>query len=370
MIESISELQKHLLKWYRAHRREMPWRVPRGAERSALPNPYHVLVSEAMLQQTQVSTVIPYFQRFISAFPTLRDLAAADEQAVLRLWQGLGYYSRARNLRGAATAIMERFGGLIPSELDQLLSLPGVGRYTAGAIASLAFNRPAPVLDGNVARVLCRLDLIEDDPREREVSERLWTRAAELLPPRHAADFNSAMMELGAMICTPRNPQCLLCPVARYCEALRAGAVDRVPVARKAKVTPLNHRQVVCVIAKVKGRPHTLIEQRPPKGRWAGMWQFITFEGATEPEWESVSAIAGRIGPARNVVQVKHQLTHRRYIFHGWVVSVSKPRSVESPKRWVELSALSDFPMSRPQLLIAQTLARELSEGRAQNPAA
>lgn len=361
MIESIGEFHKHLLKWYRSHRREMPWRVPREAERGALPNPYHVLVSEAMLQQTQVVTVVPYFQRFISAFPTIRDLAGADEQAVLRLWQGLGYYSRARNLRGAATAIMERFGGVIPSELDQLLSLPGVGRYTAGAIASLAFNRPAPVLDGNVARVLCRLDLIEDDPRERTVSERLWNRATELLPKNHAADFNSAMMELGAMICTPRNPQCLLCPVARHCEALRAGAVDRVPVARKAKVTPLNHRQVVCVIAKVKNTPRVLIEQRPPKGRWAGMWQFITFEGTSEPSWQTVCNIAGKIGQARNIALVKHQLTHRRYIFDAWVAAVAKPRTVTPPRRWVELSALSDFPMSRPQLLIAQTLSNELA---------
>jgi A/G-specific adenine glycosylase len=360
MIESSNDFQKRLLKWYRAHRREMPWRVPRGASRDALPNPYHVLVSEAMLQQTQVATVIPYFQRFISVFPTIRDLAAADEQAVLRLWQGLGYYSRARNLRGAATAIMERFGGAIPSDVDQLLSLPGVGRYTAGAIASLAFNRPAAVLDGNVARVLCRLDLTEDDPREREVSERLWDRATELLPKNQAADFNSAMMELGAMICTPRNPQCLLCPVARHCEALRASAVDRVPVARKAKVTPLNHRQVVCVIANVKGTPKALIEQRPPNGRWAGMWQFITFEGATEPGWKTVSEIAGKLGSVRKIAQVKHQLTHRRYIFDAWVAAVAKPRAVTPPRRWVELTHLSDFPMSRPQLLIAQTLTREL----------
>src|SRR5205085_5535935 len=160
--------------------------------------PYHVLVSEAMLQQTQVATVVPYFERFIERFPTLHDLAAAQEQEVLRLWQGLGYYSRARNLRAAARAVVEQHGGVLPCDRDGLLELPGIGRYTAGAVASIAFGRRAPILDGNVIRVLCRIDGIETDPRDRQTRQLLWRRAEEILPRRRVGAFNSALMVLGA----------------------------------------------------------------------------------------------------------------------------------------------------------------------------
>jgi A/G-specific adenine glycosylase len=180
-------------------------------------DPYHVLISETMLQQTQVATVIPYFHRFITKFPTIADLAAADQQEILKLWQGLGYYSRARNLRSAAQMILKDFAGQLPSEVDHLLKLPGVGRYSAGAIASIAFERRAPILDGNVARVLCRIDKIETDPRDRATNAHLWKRAEEILPKKQIGDFNSALMELGATVCTPRNPQCLICPVQKHC---------------------------------------------------------------------------------------------------------------------------------------------------------
>src|SRR6266511_1314155 len=181
-----------LLRWYDRHRRDLPWRVPRGCDR--LHDAYHVLVSEAMLQQTQVAAVVPYFHRFLQRFPTLRALAAADEQDVLRLWQGLGYYSRARHLRAAAERIVAEQNGQIPRDVGELRELPGIGRYTAGAIASIAFDQRAPILDGNVARVLCRLDCIETDPRETQTQKTLWRRAEEMLPKRRCGDFNSAMM--------------------------------------------------------------------------------------------------------------------------------------------------------------------------------
>ncbi|MEZ6191711.1 MAG: A/G-specific adenine glycosylase [Phycisphaerales bacterium] len=206
----VGKVRQRLLKWYDAHRRHLPWR----ADKSETPNPYHVLVSEAMLQQTQVATVIPYFNRFIEALPTVDDLAAADEQAVLRLWQGLGYYRRARNLHAAAKAIQQEHGGKVPDTIEALLKLPGVGRYTAGAIASIAYGRPAPILDGNVARVLARLFLIEQPVDAPKTRNTLWQLAEQLVPDKRAGDFNQAVMELGALVCTKVNPSCEACPLS------------------------------------------------------------------------------------------------------------------------------------------------------------
>jgi A/G-specific adenine glycosylase len=265
-----SSFTRRLLRWYDAHRRDLPWRLKRGSGETL--NPYYVLVSEAMLQQTQVATVIPYFTRFLEHFPTLQSLAEADEQAVLRLWQGLGYYSRARNLHAAAKRVVAEHRGVLPRTPDELRMLPGVGRYTAGAVASIAFDCRAPIVDGNVARVICRLDKIERDPRDRDTLEHIWRRAEEILPTKRCGDFNSALMELGATVCTPRSPKCLICPVREHCKAQAAGVQEIIPAPRKAKPTPLLRRDVLCV----RDGDRWLIEQRPGKGRWAGLWQFIT----------------------------------------------------------------------------------------------
>ena len=258
-MNSVSNLRSDLLLWYDASRRDLPWR---GEGRT----PYRVLVSEAMLQQTQVAAVVPYFGRFVARLPTLADLAAADEQTVLRLWQGLGYYARARNLHKAARAIVQDHGGEVPRTVEALLRLPGVGRYTAGAVASIAYDVPAPILDGNVIRVLCRLDRIEADPRTPAVQKQLWARAAELVPDERGGrpgDFNSALMELGATVCIPRTPQCLICPIAAFCQARAAGVQDRIPPAKKAIVTPLVERDVFRL---TNGDGALLIEQRPATG--------------------------------------------------------------------------------------------------------
>lgn len=302
-----------------------------------------------MLQQTQVATVIPYFHRFIERFPTIKSLADAPEQDVLRLWQGLGYYSRARNLQRASQAIMETHGGIVPHEVAELLKLPGIGPYTAGAIASLAYDKAAPILDGNVMRVICRIDAIRENPREKRTLARLWDRAKKILPGKRCGDFNSALMELGATVCTPKHPQCLICPVRQHCEAARLNLQEQIPLPKKSRPTPLLRRTVLCL--RHQGR--YLIEQRPAKGRWAGMWQFISREANG-----SALALARRFatptGKARKLGIVKHALTHRRYEFAAWEMEV---QPFDDEGNWVSLPQLSDYPLPVPHLRIAQLLS-------------
>jgi A/G-specific adenine glycosylase len=340
--------RRSLLAWYDKNRRDLPWRVRVGSEKDAAPDPYRVLLSEAMLQQTQVATVIPYFHKFIGRFPTLTDLAEAELQDVLRLWQGLGYYTRARNLHACAKRVLAENGGTIPSQVESLLKLPGIGRYTAGAIASLAYNQPAPILDGNVIRVLCRIDQIETDPRDRTTQAELWARAEEILPQHRVGDFNSALMELGAMVCTPKNPQCLICPVRRHCQAAAAGVQDRIPLPKKAKPTPLHRRSVLCI----KDGDQYLIEQRPAKGRWAGLWQFITLDCGSGPQLQG--EVGFTISKPRRLGVIRHALTHRRYEFTAYQAHLRESR--QPGQIWVTLDELDTYPLSKPQLTIAKLL--------------
>jgi A/G-specific adenine glycosylase len=359
---AISHFRRRLLRWYSKNRRDLPWRVSPLAP-YATPDPWHVLISEAMLQQTQVSTVIPYFNRFVSRFPTIKHLAIADEQEVLRLWQGLGYYSRARNLHTTSKMVVKKWGGTIPRTVEELLSLPGIGRYTAGAIASLAYDVKAPILDGNVIRVMSRLDLLRADPRLPEHRERLWRRAEEILPDKCVGDFNSALMELGATICTPRAPKCLLCPVKDHCAAMAAGVAEQIPPAPAAKVRPIERRWTIAI----QDNDQWLIEQRPARGRWASMWQFVTIE-ATDPK-PTAASLSRRVGlklsNLRHIGALRHDLTHRRYEFE-----VLLARLIPSPgtpgegqgeglrqRRWVGLDGLSDYPLPRPQLRVAQMIS-------------
>jgi A/G-specific adenine glycosylase len=356
VLHSSKDFARRLLKWYDRHRRDLPWRA--SADRPRPLDPYHVLVSETMLQQTQVATVIPYYHRFLARFPTIADLAAADEQEVLRLWQGLGYYSRARNLQAAARKVVSEYGGKMPGDRDELLKLPGVGRYTAGAVASIAFDRPAPILDGNVTRVLCRLDHITADARARETVQLLWRRAGEILPARRVGDFNSALMELGATVCTPRNPQCLICPVREHCEAQATGAQEQVPAPKKAKPTPLVRRRTYCI----RHGDRWLIEQRPPRGRWAGMWQFITVDAAAELD----HGLPKVMKECRRLGAVSHGLTHRRYEFEVYVARVGRQTSGDQPnRRWVTMGELEAYPLPRPHLKVVQMLRdMDRREGR------
>ena len=342
----LADFSRRLLRWYRIHRRELPWRAPKTATPRECVDPYLVFISEAMLQQTQVATVVPFFKRFIERFPSFESLAAADEQEVLRCWQGLGYYSRARNLQKAAMIVAEQ--GL-PRDVEGLLRLPGVGRYTAGAVASIAFGCRAPILDGNVVRVLCRLDAIVDDPREPAVRDRLWTRAAEVLPRRgECGDFNSALMELGAMVCTPRSPKCLVCPVNRSCEAYANGLQERIPLRRKRNPTPRVERFTFCI----HHSNQWLIEQRPAIGRWAGMWQFIT-----RPTSDA-TALPLKVCKIRPLMVIEHALTHRRYRFHVSVCEAEGDVDAGAlvDGRWITAKDIEKYPMSKPQLMIARKI--------------
>jgi A/G-specific adenine glycosylase len=357
MLARPNDFQRRLLRWYDIHQRALPWRLAKSAPACARLDPYHVMVSEAMLQQTQVATVIPYFQRFIARFPTICRLANADEQEVLRIWQGLGYYSRARNLQKAAKQIIAEHGGQVPARVAQLLELPGIGRYSAGAIASIAHGIRAPIIDGNVARAICRLDRIESDPRATDTKAILWKRAEAILPKTRVGDFNSALMELGATVCVPRNPACLVCPVQAHCEAFKAGVQDRIPPPRKQGPMPLERRWTFCI----RSGETWLIEQRPTQGRWGGLWQFVTVEAGTKNgrvmHARSVAKCTGvKAGRAKHLGSVNHGLSHRRYEFEVYECETSR-KCASGERVWVALSEMEKYPMSRPQMTIVGMLA-------------
>lgn len=266
---SLPPIAKNLLVWYRAHRRALPWR-----ESS---DPYKIWVSEIMLQQTQVKTVIPYYERWLKEFPDVRTLARAKEARVLKLWEGLGYYSRARNLHEGAKLVYQRYAGRLPSNPDEIRKIPGIGRYTAGAILSIAFGKPEPLLDGNVARVLSRLTRL-DKPVDAEESRKfLWELAGRLMrekdPQKNPGDFNQALMELGAMICVPAEPACGDCPVQTSCLARRHGDPENYP--RKSAKQKTKKVRAVCGIVRSNGK--VLLGRRPPRGLWAGLWELPTF---------------------------------------------------------------------------------------------
>jgi A/G-specific adenine glycosylase len=290
-----------LLRWYRANRRDLPWRRTR--------DPYAIWVSEIMLQQTRVATVIPYWERWLTRFPTVQALAAAPLDDVLACWAGLGYYSRARNLHAGAREVVAAFAGAMPADAAELQRIPGIGRYTAGAIASIAFGRPAPLVDGNVARVLARLHAIEDDVKSTAGSARLWQLAADLVPAADPGDFNQALMELGATICTPTQPRCPDCPLVAGCRAHaegRAAELPRTPPRKRAADLPRLDRSA----AWIEQRGRVLLARRVPDGLYGGLWEL--------PAADSRAALSAAVAPglellaARPVAEWEQLLSHRR----------------------------------------------------------
>ncbi|MCJ8011761.1 A/G-specific adenine glycosylase [Paenibacillus sp. KQZ6P-2] len=256
---------QHLLEWYMQNKRDLPWRRHR--------NPYYIWVSEIMLQQTRVDTVIPYFNRFIERFPTVEDLADAPEQDVLKCWEGLGYYSRARNLQAAAKQVKELHGGQVPDDKQAVFALKGVGPYTAGAVLSIAFNKPEPAVDGNVMRVLSRYFLIEEDIMKGSTRSYMEGLVALLIPEGRASDFSQALMELGALVCTPKSPHCLTCPVMEHCAARIEGVEESLPIKTKAKPPRPEYRVVALVEGTGEHAGKVLIRQRPQSGLLARMWE-------------------------------------------------------------------------------------------------
>ena len=294
--------RRALLAWFRRHRRDLPWRRTR--------DPYRVWLSEIMLQQTRVAAVIPYYTRFLRRFPALRALARAPVRDVLRHWAGLGYYRRARSLHAAAREIVERHGGGFPRTRQEALALPGVGRYTAAAVLSIAYHAPLAVVDGNVARVLARLDGVTGDLRAPRRWKQLECRAQELLAARAPANWNQAVMELGATVCTPRAPRCGECPVARYCRARALGRVDQIPPVRRRRAA-VKMRVAAAVLVDAEGRTLLLRGNRGAAGElFSSMWQFPAVEGDADAlRWY----VAGLNGAPRAEEKTLTQRTRRKH---------------------------------------------------------
>lgn len=271
----IQQFRQNLVKWYQEEQRDLPWRRTK--------DPYKIWVSEVMLQQTRVDTVIPYYNRFLKKYPTAESLASANEDELLKVWEGLGYYSRARNLQSGVKEVVEKYGGTVPNNRHDLQKLKGVGPYTAGAILSIAYNIPEHAVDGNVMRVLSRVLYIKEDiarPKTRKVFE----EAVEtLIDPDYPGDFNQALMDLGAMICTPTSPKCLLCPVREYCIAFDKGEEGQLPI--KTKKTKVKNERYHVLIVKNEENLF-LVEQRPSEGLLANMWQFPMLKNEKDINWK------------------------------------------------------------------------------------
>ncbi len=296
-----------LLRWFRAHRRDLPWR--RGHD------PYRIWLSEIMLQQTRVTAVVPYYERFLRPFPSVRFLSRAPLDGVLKHWAGLGYYRRARNLHAAAKQIVARHGGRFPRDYDAALALPGIGRYTASAILSIAYGAPFAVLDGNVARVLARLGAVRGDLREPKRWRNLEETAQALLAERHPGDWNQAMMELGATVCTPRAPHCNACPVARWCRALQMGIAEELP-SKRNKRAPVKIQIAAAILLDTRGK--TLIVKEPGKHDgvlFSRMWQFPAVEVARDPATELSRHLKASLGRRSDGIialpSARHSVTYR-----------------------------------------------------------
>jgi A/G-specific adenine glycosylase len=334
-------LRQRLIKWYAQHARDLPWRRSR--------DPYRVWVSEIMLQQTQVATVCDYFKRFIRALPTVHSLAAADEQQVLRLWEGLGYYRRARQLHGAAKMIVGEFGGEFPQDIADLIKLPGVGRYTAGAIASIAFDERAPILEANTIRLLSRLIGYRGDPLRSAGQRLLWHTASEILPRIDVARFNQALMELGSLVCKPSDPKCDGCPLAGLCVAKAAGLQHEIP-----REKPRQQYTAVREAAVVIRRNGQVLMRECAKGeRWAGLWDFPRFVIEGEGPLFSLDEIAAKVreqtgincttGPLLKTIT--HGVTRYRITLDCYRATY-KSGQIRSPARWIKTCGLADLPLS------------------------
>jgi A/G-specific adenine glycosylase len=354
---SFSPFAAALLDWYAQHARDLPWRRTQ--------DPYAVWVSEIMLQQTRVETVIPYFARWMVRFPNLESLARASQQEVLSLWEGLGYYSRARNLHRAAQVVLDESGGQLPSTVEGLSRLPGIGRYTAGAIASIAFGQDAPALDGNIRRILARVFNISQPARSPEGERILWELAAQHLPEGRAGDYNQAMMDLASQVCLPRGPHCEACPLNRMCQANALGIQEQRPVGLEKPAVP----HWIVTAAVIRRDHQVLIAQRPAEGLLGGLWEFpggklqpgedlpACLQREIREELGAEIEVHGQLGIYR------HAYTHFRVTLHAFLCSLqagSEPRPIHpSGLQWVTLSELGDFPMGKIDRQIARDLITE-----------
>lgn len=348
-----SWLARRLRPWFARHQRDLPWRRDR--------DPYRIWVSEVMLQQTQAATVIPYFEKFLAAFPTVKDLAAAEEHEVLRHWEGLGYYRRARDLHRAAREIVGQHHGRFPDDPAVVGRLPGLGRYTCNAVLSQAFDRRLPILEANSQRVLSRLFGRADDPRQPEARRWLWQAAEEILPHRQVGEFNQALMELGALICTPAAPRCGKCPLAARCAARQLDRPDSIPA--RTPAPPILNVQEVAII--VRRGANVLLVRRPPTGRWAGLWEFPhgplldgePHETAASRLLHQLTGLRARLGS--ELLTIRHGVTRYRIAltcFEAEHCGGEFQSSFYVEGRWLARADLASYPVSAPQRRLAHLL--------------
>ena len=376
-----SGLRKKLLAWFERNAREMPWRSD--------PTPYHVWVSEIMLQQTQVATVLPYYERWMQSFPTVADLAAADESELMRHWEGLGYYRRVRSMHAAAKKIVDEHGGEFPLDFQDVLALPGVGRYTAGAVLSISTDAKLPILEGNTQRVFSRLMALRQSPTAKPANMLLWEFAEKILPRSGSGQFNQAAMELGALICLPRAPRCDACPVGKHCAAAELGLQGEIPGKIK-QIRYEDRTEFALVLAKAdakraasRGRSNAadgepvsalddsaeryLARPLPEGGRWAGLWDFPRCTDASIESVESASQwLSEQLGidvaSGVRLKTLRHAVTKYRISLHVHQASMSREGTSAmgeppAPWQWVTLEQLAALPMSVTGRKIADFLS-------------
>jgi A/G-specific adenine glycosylase len=333
-----------LLQWYRANARDLPWRNTK--------DPYAIWVSEIMLQQTRVETVIPYYEKWLNELPELADLANADEDRVLSLWEGLGYYSRARNLHKAARQVRDQYNGEIPAETGELQKLPGIGRYTAAALSSIAFQKDAAALDGNIRRVLSRFFNITDPIRSNTADTKLWDLVEKNLPSGQAGDYNQALMELGARICTPANPDCDQCPLMENCLAFELGLQESRPVKSGKSEIP----EITVTAGVIHQTGMYLIAKRPPDGLLGGMWEF---PGGKQKPGETLhqtlirelnEELNARVKVGEAIGTFQHSYTHKRVQLHAYyceLLDQGIQPLFHTDLKWVSPENLDQFPMGK-----------------------
>lgn len=345
-----------LLSWYDQNKREMPWRD--------CGDPYRIWVSEIMLQQTRVDQATPYYERFMARFPTVEALARADRHDVLMAWEGLGYYSRARNLHAAAQTVLEEHGGVFPQTYDEIRVLKGIGPYTAAAVASIAFGLPYAVMDGNVIRVLSRYAGIQEDVSLPATKSRIQQLADQLLDPQRPGDFNQAVMELGATVCTPKSPDCNGCPLQQSCSASLTGKTAEIPY--KAPKQKIPHHEIVVGICKDENG-NILIAQRPDDKMLGGLWEFPggkvekgeTRTGALIRELKEELGV--EIVPEQHLIEVRHAYTHFKITLNAWICRISPGQPAPKPKaskqlRWIQKSELHDYPFPKANRKVTEAL--------------
>ncbi|MBN1868181.1 A/G-specific adenine glycosylase [Candidatus Sumerlaeota bacterium] len=370
----VRALTWRLLEWYDEEKRDLPWR--------RTSNPYAILVSEAMLQQTQVAAVIPYYEAFMKRFPSVESLAAARESEVLRMWAGLGYYNRARHLHAAARKIVDEYDGLVPARFADLLFLPGVGRYMAGAVASIAFSIVAPAVDGNVARVLCRLLALAENPSVARVHAGLEEIALRLIPSERPGDFNQALMELGARVCTPARPECPACPVRTLCKALKTGNPLDYPATAKRPAS--ESVEEVCAAIRRDGR-YLVVRRAGDSGRYRKMWEFpsVELEPGRDPQRTLRDYVRETCGVAIRVdeewAEIKHQVTKHKIRKRVFLCTAQKKKdeggrmkderrgkrrkdmqdavNEEETRRWATLDEIRRLPLGAPHKRILDLLS-------------